>query len=343
MVTLRNVVASALADIGMLLLLGCSTSAGGGSGGGQSATYDPPPMGTEGVEAPIRCGTFWRQYIPNDEGDGVAWGYDAASDQDVIIQWWIGAPPDPTRIVGGTCLSPHLSEIVDDGPCMVDCQGVFDYYMPVADAMRDTLLSLCLDAMESHFQPPLSAPQDPGHDGCEDAQLHWVKHMDWERGRCGECKIMSTDCTEVCEQDTDSEGESYVTGGGGPEPFSSYVIACSGTHWGCEVPGALIEEFHEMSVDEFMKTSTRLEQYMIGGGPSGPIPVGMQFTGVVSGSLADKLGFQNGDIVQEVNGLPFTHVGEWWDVFVELESASSVMLKVYRGSNTVFPEFTRVP
>lgn len=51
-----------------------------------------------------------------------------------------------------------------------------------------------------------------------------------------------------------------------------------------------------------MRDSTRLVPHM----GTSTVVIGMAFTGVTTDSLADKLGFANGDVILSVEEMPFT-------------------------------------
>lgn len=59
--------------------------------------------------------------------------------------------------------------------------------------------------------------------------------------------------------------------------------------------------------------------------------VGLKFTGVTPGSIADALLFHSGDIVTAVNGLPLTTGSELLDVATAVFNAEDVLVTVRRG------------
>ena len=60
--------------------------------------------------------------------------------------------------------------------------------------------------------------------------------------------------------------------------------------------------------------------------------VGLIFTGVKPGSLADALMFHNGDIVTAVDGLPVTTESELLDAATAVFDAEDVLVTVRRDS-----------
>lgn len=69
--------------------------------------------------------------------------------------------------------------------------------------------------------------------------------------------------------------------------------------------------------------------------------VGMQFTGVASGTLGDRLGFQNGDIIVAVDGLPFRDEAEWLAVSIEIFDAETVTVTTRRDGKITDRVFIR--
>jgi S1-C subfamily serine protease len=67
----------------------------------------------------------------------------------------------------------------------------------------------------------------------------------------------------------------------------------------------------------------------------------MAFTGVTTYSLAAKLGFANGDVILDVEGLPFTDDSDFLAVALEIYDAPTVMVTVDRNGTTSEHTFTR--
>ena len=69
--------------------------------------------------------------------------------------------------------------------------------------------------------------------------------------------------------------------------------------------------------------------------------IGMKFTGVTSGSLADRLGFQNGEVIVAVDGLPFRTLDEFVVAAAEIFDAETVTVTTERGSKRIEHVFIR--
>jgi len=67
----------------------------------------------------------------------------------------------------------------------------------------------------------------------------------------------------------------------------------------------------------------------------------MAFDGVATGSLADKLGFANGDVILAVEELPFIEESDFLAAAVALYDATTVTVTVERRFQTSELTFTR--
>ena len=105
------------------------------------------------------------------------------------------------------------------------------------------------------------------------------------------------------------------------------MIRCKGT--GCFISQDLIDaalDNPRLLLDE----STRLVQRTDTRGRA----VGMAFTGVSINGLADKLGFADGDLILDIEGLPFIDESDFLAVALEIYEASEVTMTVDRGGST---------
>ena len=69
--------------------------------------------------------------------------------------------------------------------------------------------------------------------------------------------------------------------------------------------------------------------------------IGMKFTGVTAGSLADRLGFQSGEVIVAVDGLPFRTLDEFVAAAAEIFDAETVTVTTERGSKRIEHVFIR--
>lgn len=60
-------------------------------------------------------------------------------------------------------------------------------------------------------------------------------------------------------------------------------------------------------------------------------PSGFRLAGIRDGSLVTKIGLQNGDVIQSINGLALTSPDNVLDAYTRLRSASSLAITVARG------------
>lgn len=140
----------------------------------------------------------------------------------------------------------------------------------------------------------------------------------------------TTGCVDMTETDTDTTGGCGTTGTAGESttgavsPLESFdtMIVCNGNT--CHVDDELIE-FILADTEVLLNDPTRLKQKTKKGEA-----IGMAFTGVKTGTLADALGFQSGDIITEVQGMPFTNEEEIFAVAVEILDADAVTITTQR-------------
>jgi hypothetical protein len=115
---------------------------------------------------------------------------------------------------------------------------------------------------------------------------------------------------------------------GSPWGDLSTQISCM---WStCEVDGGLIEAIWANSMPLIDDYDARLSFDDNGGSIHG-----MRITRIVSGDLPDHLGFQNSDLIYEVNGLPLTDEIDLLIAADALREAVSATVKIWRGSTTV--------
>jgi len=69
--------------------------------------------------------------------------------------------------------------------------------------------------------------------------------------------------------------------------------------------------------------------------------IGMKFTGVTAGSLADRLGFQSGEVIVAVDGLPFRNLDEFVAAAAEIFDAETVTVTTQRGNMLIEHVFIR--
>ncbi len=266
-----------------------------------------------GIQVLGDCGVNWCITIPM-TGNGRAWGDQLGTD--VAVMDIVNG--NVTAINRCVCMTPSESALLEAGCAMPPCDPEF---VEVTAELVNLTYEACLTASVENYQPDLSqntAVVNPGNT-CLEASAFWtpVKSEDW-------CSIPSDEC------DTDA---SPLMDGGGPEPFLSYTIPCTGGT--CTVPDALVEAV-DVDSDLLIHSATRLTQVKSGG-----VPIGLKFSGIVSNSLAYRLGFRNNDIVQQVNGLPFKVQSDLLAAFVELRAAETATVTVKRGTTTIYLNFVR--
>lgn len=110
-------------------------------------------------------------------------------------------------------------------------------------------------------------------------------------------------------------------------------IDCDGNE--CTISQSLID-FALSTPEFFLEDTTRLKQKK-----KGKSVVGMHFTGIKTGSLADLLGFQNGDIVTSVAGLPFTSEEDFLAVGDAVLHADLVIVVTQRDGKVTQRSFIR--
>lgn len=103
----------------------------------------------------------------------------------------------------------------------------------------------------------------------------------------------------------------------------------------CVIDQALIDLVLTNS-EGLLEGTTRLREKKIQGQV-----VGMSFTGISAGSLADQLGFQNGEVVVAVNGLPFRTPEEFVAVAAAIFDAEEVIVTTQKGNHTEEHVFIR--
>ena len=67
----------------------------------------------------------------------------------------------------------------------------------------------------------------------------------------------------------------------------------------------------------------------------------MQFSGILTSSLAYRLGFRNNDIIQKVNGLNFKTTSDFLRVFQDLRTSETASVQIKRSGNTITKNFER--
>lgn len=150
----------------------------------------------------------------------------------------------------------------------------------------------------------------------------------------------TTGCVDMTETDTDTTGGCDMTtagetGGSTTSPLENFdtMITCNGTT--CHVDNELIEAILA-DTSFLLDDSTRLKQKKKQGQS-----IGMVFTGVKTGSLADALGFQSGDIITDVQGMPFTNEVEIVAAGLEILDADAVTVTTKRDGKVTERLFIR--
>jgi hypothetical protein len=147
------------------------------------------------------------------------------------------------------------------------------------------------------------------------------------------------ECTQLGLDECAVAGTGSGGGSGGDEEHGddgspwgdlSSQISCSGST--CEVDGDLIDAIFANSAPLIDDYDALLSFDDNGGSP--PI-YGMKITRIQSGDLPDHLGFQNNDLIYEVNGLPLTDETDLLIAADALLDAVSATVKIWRGSTTV--------
>lgn len=260
------------------------------------------------------CGDKWCATIPM-SGAGRAWG-----DQDGLLDVAVVTVSGPliTAVSGCVCMTPSESAVLDEGCADAPCDP--EYTQLVAEVVNVTY-EACLTAAVESFEPDLNqntALVTMGNT-CLEASPFWTvtKTMD-------ACSVPTEEC---------GTGGAPLVSGGGPEPYLAYSISCSGGT--CTVPDALLDAL-DAAPELLINSATRLTQVKSGG-----VPIGLKFSGIVTNSLAYRLGFRNNDIAQQVNGLPFKVQSDLLAVFVELRTSENATVRVKRGSSTVYLNFVR--
>ena len=105
---------------------------------------------------------------------------------------------------------------------------------------------------------------------------------------------------------------------------------------GCLVSQTLIDALLD-NPRFLLDDSTRLVQHTNTSGQA----AGMAFTGVSDGSIADRLGFADGDVILDIEGLPFIDESDFLAVALEIYDASTVTMTVDRNGSTSQRTFIR--
>ena len=140
------------------------------------------------------------------------------------------------------------------------------------------------------------------------------------------------------EEETTTGGETGVpTTGGGlfalAESELAAMLTCDGHT--CHVSQAFID----MVLTDpaaLLDDSTRLREKT----RDGQI-VGMKLTGVTAGSLADRLGFQSGEVIVAVDGLPFRNLDEFVAAAAKIFDAETATVTTERGNKLIEHVFIR--
>jgi len=138
--------------------------------------------------------------------------------------------------------------------------------------------------------------------------------------------------------ETDGSSETGVpTTGGGlfalAESEIAVMLTCEGHT--CHVSQAFID----MVLGDpaaLLDDSTRLREAT----RQGQV-VGMKFTAVSPGSLADRLGFQSGEVIVAVDGLPFRNLDEFVAAASEIFDAETVTVTTEHGNQQIEHVFIR--
>jgi len=82
------------------------------------------------------------------------------------------------------------------------------------------------------------------------------------------------------------------------------------------------------NVNQFM-TQARIKPYFVGGRPSG-----FSVSEIQPGSLMEKLGLQNDDVIKKVNGQPITKPEEIFQAYSQLQRDSNIEVEIERGNRS---------
>lgn len=136
--------------------------------------------------------------------------------------------------------------------------------------------------------------------------------------------------------DTDTDTLIPTTGGGLQAMAAGELdamISCDED--ACHVSQTLIDTLLT-NPDVLLNDPTRLRQEV----KKGEV-LGMKFTGVSAGSLADRLGFKNGDVIVAVDGLPFRTPEEFIAVAAAIFDADEVTVTTQRDHKLTDHVFMR--
>lgn len=137
------------------------------------------------------------------------------------------------------------------------------------------------------------------------------------------------DChMDVEECDPEAEGTGDDDGFGDISPD----VDCTSPPAGppvCTLSLSLVAELRTAPTDTWLADGTELD---LVSGRAGPI--GWEFSGIVSGSVADELGFQNGDIAKDIDGIALTSFAALLEAADYAQGEEAVTVEYKRGSST---------
>lgn len=263
------------------------------------------------IQVIVDCGSEWCLTIPN-SGSGKAWGDQPPLGNDIGVQDKDGSTYfSITRCV---CMTPSEDAVLEAGCPMAPCDPEFTQ---LKAEVTNVTYEACVEAAANNYAPALGQDTNVVTSGnnCLEASQFWGAPF---QGTGDACEVPIQECdTEVAPL------------GDGGEPYYSLMSACptSGT---CTVPDSVFDAI-DADPDLLMDSNTRLTQ----------VSTGMQFSGILTSSLAYRLGFRNSDIVQQVNGLAFRTTANFLSVFQDLRTSETALVQIKRGGSTITKSFQR--
>lgn len=263
------------------------------------------------IQVIVDCGSEWCLMIPN-SGAGKAWGDQPPGGGDIAVQDKSGS--NFFALTRCVCMTPSEDAVLEVGCPMAPCDPEF---IALQAEITNVLYEACIGAAANNYSPALgqnTAVVTAGNN-CIEASAFWGAPF---QGSGDPCEVP----IEECDSD-------YAPIGDGPEPYYPLIPACptSGT---CTVPDEVLDAI-DADPDLLMDSDTRLTQ----------VSTGMRFSGIVTNSLAYRLGFRNNDIIERVNNLQFRTVAHFLSVFQNLRTAETATVRIKRGSSTINKVFQR--